>query len=44
MQLEYFRLIDRIVSLDLEARTISVEADVPTEFDHLRGTLPRLCR
>src|SRR5688500_14362125 len=40
MQLEYFRLIDRIVSLDLDARTIRVEADVPTESTIFEGHFP----
>jgi 3-hydroxyacyl-[acyl-carrier-protein] dehydratase len=30
MQLEYFRLIDRIVAIDAAARTIKAEANVPT--------------
>src|ERR1700748_2222543 len=31
MRLEYFQLIDRIVDLNLGAKTITVEAQVPTE-------------
>src|SRR6201996_8670683 len=31
MQLETFQLIDRIIDLDLDAKTIVVEADVPPE-------------
>ena len=31
MQLETFQLIDRIVDLNLDARTIVVEADVPPD-------------
>jgi 3-hydroxyacyl-[acyl-carrier-protein] dehydratase len=40
MQIEYFKLIDRIVALDLSARTISVEANVPTESTIFEGHFP----
>ena len=40
MQLEYFRLVDRIVSIDLEARAIRVEADVPTKSTIFEGHFP----
>jgi 3-hydroxyacyl-[acyl-carrier-protein] dehydratase len=40
MNLEYFRLIDRIVSIDLEARTIAAEAKVPTASTIFEGHFP----
>src|ERR1700741_5061866 len=40
MQIEYFRLIDRIIALDLAARTIKVEANVPTESTIFEGHFP----
>ena len=40
MQLEYFRLIDRIIALDLAAKTIRVEANVPTESTIFQGHFP----
>jgi 3-hydroxyacyl-[acyl-carrier-protein] dehydratase len=40
MQIEYFRLIDRIITLDLAARTIQVEANVPTESTIFEGHFP----
>ena len=40
MQIEYFRLIDRIIALDLAARTIQVEANVPTESTIFEGHFP----
>lgn len=40
MQLEYFQLIDRIVGLDIDARTIAVEADVPKESTIFEGHFP----
>ena len=40
MQIEYFRLIDRIVALDLAARTIQVEANVPNESTIFEGHFP----
>ena len=42
MQLEYFRLIDRIVALDTTARTIRAEANVPTESTIFEGHFPGL--
>jgi 3-hydroxyacyl-[acyl-carrier-protein] dehydratase len=40
MQLDYFQLIDRIIDLDLEARTITVEAQVPTTHTIFEGHFP----
>ncbi|MPZ39383.1 MAG: beta-hydroxyacyl-ACP dehydratase [Rhizobiales bacterium] len=40
MQIEYFRLIDRIIALDLAARTIQVEAIVPAESTIFEGHFP----
>ena len=40
MQIEYFRLIDRIIALDLAAKTIQVEANVPTESTIFEGHFP----
>jgi 3-hydroxyacyl-[acyl-carrier-protein] dehydratase len=40
MQLEYFRLIDRIIAIDLAARTITVEANVPHESTIFEGHFP----
>jgi 3-hydroxyacyl-[acyl-carrier-protein] dehydratase len=40
MQLEYFKLIDRIVAVDLGARTIEVEANVPTISTIFEGHFP----
>jgi 3-hydroxyacyl-[acyl-carrier-protein] dehydratase len=40
MQLDYFRLIDRIVDLNLEARTIVVEAHVPEKHTIFEGHFP----
>ncbi|MGC2811942.1 MAG: 3-hydroxyacyl-ACP dehydratase FabZ family protein [Bradyrhizobium sp.] len=40
MQLEYFQLIDRIVDLNLEERTITVEAQVPTHSTIFEGHFP----
>jgi len=42
MRLEYFQLIDRVVALDLEGRTIRVEADVPTTSTIFEGHFPGL--
>jgi len=42
MQIEYFRLIDRIIALDLAARTIQVEANVPTESTIFEGHFPAI--
>ena len=40
MHLEYFKLIDRIVDLDVAARTITVEAQVPRENTIFEGHFP----
>jgi 3-hydroxyacyl-[acyl-carrier-protein] dehydratase len=40
MQLEYFRLIDRIVAIDSTARTVRAEANVPTESKIFEGHFP----
>ncbi|MCC6888969.1 MAG: beta-hydroxyacyl-ACP dehydratase [Hyphomicrobiales bacterium] len=40
MQIEYFKLIDRIIALDLAARTIQVEAIVPTQSTIFEGHFP----
>jgi 3-hydroxyacyl-[acyl-carrier-protein] dehydratase len=40
MHLEYFQLIDRIVDLDVAARTITVEAQVPRENTIFEGHFP----
>ena len=40
MQLDYFQLIDRIIDLNLEARTITVEAQVPTAHTIFEGHFP----
>jgi 3-hydroxyacyl-[acyl-carrier-protein] dehydratase len=40
MKLEYFQLIDRIVDLDLGARTIVVEAEVPKVNTIFEGHFP----
>src|SRR6266481_3749628 len=40
MQLEYFILIDRILDLDTVAKTIMVEAQVPTASTIFEGHLP----
>jgi len=40
MQLEYFRLIDRIIAIDLVARTIQAEASVPRESTIFEGHFP----
>ena len=40
MDLDYFRLIDRIVDLNLEARTITVEARVPEKHTIFEGHFP----
>ena len=41
MNLDYFQLIDRIVDLNLEAKTITVEASGSNDAHDLRGALPR---
>jgi 3-hydroxyacyl-[acyl-carrier-protein] dehydratase len=40
MNLDYFQLIDRIVDLNLEARTITVEARVPEKHTIFEGHFP----
>ncbi len=40
MQLDYFRLIDRIIAIDLAARTIDVEANVPQASTIFEGHFP----
>ena len=40
MRLEYFQLIDRIVSLDVSKRTISVEAQFPQQSTIFEGHFP----
>src|ERR1700741_4795959 len=42
MQLEYFRLIDRIVAVDTAARTLQAEANVPTASKIFEGHFPGL--
>jgi 3-hydroxyacyl-[acyl-carrier-protein] dehydratase len=40
MQLDYFQLIDRIVSLDFDGKTIIVEAQVPAHHTVFEGHFP----
>ena len=40
MRIEYFQLVDRIVDLDLDARTICAEAAVPTASTIFEGHFP----
>ena len=40
MRLEYFLLVDRVLNLDLAARTINCEAAVPTESTIFEGHFP----
>src|SRR3984885_9611220 len=40
MQLEYFKLIDRILELNLAEKTITVEAQVPKENTIFEGHFP----
>jgi len=40
MRLEYFQLIDRIAEIDVGARTVTVEADVPSESTIFEGHFP----
>jgi 3-hydroxyacyl-[acyl-carrier-protein] dehydratase len=40
MRIEYFQLIDRIVDLDLDGRTIRVDAQVPNESTIFEGHFP----
>jgi len=40
MNLEYFQLLDRILDLNMEEKTITVEAQVPTENTIFEGHFP----
>ncbi|GLH76195.1 3-hydroxyacyl-ACP dehydratase [Bradyrhizobium sp. SSBR45G] len=40
MQIEYFKLIDRILDLKVDEKTITVEAKVPTESTIFEGHFP----
>jgi 3-hydroxyacyl-[acyl-carrier-protein] dehydratase len=40
MRIEYFQLIDRIIDIDLDGKTIRVEADVPNESTIFEGHFP----
>jgi 3-hydroxyacyl-[acyl-carrier-protein] dehydratase len=40
MQIEYFQLIDRIVALDVDEKTITVEAQVPEKSTIFEGHFP----
>ena len=40
MRIEYFQLIDRIVDIDLDGRTIRVEAQIPHEHTIFEGHFP----
>src|ERR1051325_400120 len=40
MQLDYFQLIDRVVDLNLENKTITVEAQVPEKHTIFEGHFP----
>jgi len=40
MRLEYFQMVDRIIALDIEARTIVVEASVPDQSPVFEGHFP----
>src|SRR4030088_869841 len=40
MQLEYFRLIDRILDLNMAEKTITVEAQVPQQNNIIEGHFP----
>src|SRR6516165_9488303 len=40
MQLDYFQLIDRILDLNMEEKTITVEAQVPKESTIFEGHFP----
>jgi 3-hydroxyacyl-[acyl-carrier-protein] dehydratase len=40
MQIEYFKLIDRILDLKLDEKTITVEATVPTQSTIFEGHFP----
>jgi 3-hydroxyacyl-[acyl-carrier-protein] dehydratase len=40
MKLEYFRLVDKVIAIDIDARTIQVEANVPTTSTVFEGHFP----
>ncbi|MET0676160.1 MAG: 3-hydroxyacyl-ACP dehydratase FabZ family protein [Bradyrhizobium sp.] len=40
MDLDYFKLIDRVVDLDLDGKKITVEAQVPAEHSIFEGHFP----
>jgi len=40
MQLEYFQMIDRVVEMDLDRRTIRIEATVPRQSPIFEGHFP----
>ena len=40
MDLDYFKLIDRIVDLNIDEKTITVEAQVPTAHTIFEGHFP----
>ena len=40
MQLDYFQLIDRILDLNMDEKTITVEAQVPKESTIFEGHFP----
>src|SRR6266702_7538225 len=40
MRIEYFQLIDRILDLNMDKKTITVEAQVPTESTIFEGHFP----
>jgi len=40
MRLEYFQMIDRIVELDLDARTIAIDCTLPEESPIFEGHFP----
>ena len=40
MQIEYFKLIDRILDLKVDEKTITVEATVPTQSTIFEGHFP----
>lgn len=40
MRLEYFQMIDRVVSLDLASKTISIESEIPQNSPIFEGHFP----
>jgi 3-hydroxyacyl-[acyl-carrier-protein] dehydratase len=40
MQIEYFKLIDRILDLEVDEKTVTVEAQVPTQSTIFEGHFP----